>query len=189
MMNKKGQGLSWSTLIGGLIGIVILILVVMALMGFFNPLDDLFSKVSTPELAIQSCNGYSISEKFIYSYCDNFQEVKFSGSSNNEYVNCADPRISKNLGSTLDCGEGRVETFCANLRKGKNFKGAVVNGIDCPVLTAEEKELLVKIDGIGDKLTLEKKNEFRGKIYDPSISFNTLKEFYANDQEFMELYS
>ena len=129
MMNKKGEISPFATMVGIIVLVIVAILVILSLTGFFRPILDVFDKApSNLETTIQSCNGYALT-KLKNSYCDKFSEVRFEGKSFNEWINCADTRLE--LTNTLDCDGDEAKVFCINLLSDPKFTSATINGVLC----------------------------------------------------------
>jgi hypothetical protein len=133
-MEKEGQGLSISTLILIVLGVVVLVVIVI---GFISGTDFLFEKFGllpgqSLETVAQSCN-IAATANLRVDYCQEFKEVKIDGKK--QYVNCEFDDLRGSIGDTLDCG-GRdyVREKCSSLLKGDTRldpNAIIVNGLSC----------------------------------------------------------
>jgi len=126
-MNKKGQGLSITTIILIILGLVVLIFLIL---GFTRGFDFLFGKFDVApgqdlEAVAQSCN-IAAQGNLRIDFCT-FKEVKFQGK--NEFVNCFDSKLAGSITAShnINCnGLPDEKAFCA----GKDASD-LVNGKTC----------------------------------------------------------
>ena len=139
-MSKKAQegGASGATIIGWVILAILLVIIVLAISGFFNPILQKFNLLPGGGLSglVTACYGYvQLSSKT--DYCM-FREVK-TDYSGKEYVNCIDDRIQADMDQSnkgvLSCGSStELETSkknkCIELIK-QGAKNPKVNELTC----------------------------------------------------------
>jgi len=135
-MNKKAQegGASAATIIGWVLLAILLVIVVLALSGFFNPILEKLNLFPGSGVAalVKACDSYvQVSSKT--DYC-NFREVKVEG--NKEWVNCVDSRIQQDVASETKgkyiCEDAYKNQTCTSLIK-KGVKNVpLVNSESCP---------------------------------------------------------
>lgn len=165
MLNKRGEegGGGIGLLLTIIAGVIVVILLIVAVTGgfgnFTEKISAFFGSGTTVETIIQVCNG-AASSSSKYLYCDDFKQVKFS--TGIEYINCQDDRVSRNLESTLDCGDGpdsivtnnKDYLYCKKLlgdlyskagkdtdagkaQLSKSCKSTVVNGKSCELISID----------------------------------------------------
>lgn len=142
-MNKKAQegGASAFTIVGWVLLAILLVIVILALSGFFNPILEKLNLFPGSGVAalVKACDSYvQVNSKT--DYC-NFREVKVDG--NTEYANCADERVQKDM-----AGENKGEFTCDNIVSLRNEKcvdltksgkaGLKVNGDLCGYYSCED---------------------------------------------------
>tara|TARA_Y100000310_G_C20238971_1_gene603714 strand:- start:64 stop:507 length:444 start_codon:yes stop_codon:yes gene_type:complete len=104
-----------------LVLVFVLVIVVLAVVVVFSPVEEGFDKVSdiTGEViasasessVISVCEGL-VEKGSQSSYCTEFQEIRFSGSSEVELVSCDDARIQNQLEEIIDCNGEEEKDFC-----------------------------------------------------------------------------
>ncbi len=129
--NKKAQegGASGFTIVGWIILAILLVIIVLALSGFFNPLLQKLNLLPGSGLAalVTACNGY-VQIGSQTDYC-NFRETAVNGV--NEYVNCQDSRVQQDMDQqnrgAYACTQDAIRTECIALFK-QGISNPVVSG-------------------------------------------------------------
>ena len=129
--NKRGQGLSVTTLILIVLGIVVLVVVIL---GFTKGWNFVFGKIDilpgqSLQTAVKSCE-ISAQQELTVDYCNEFKEVKLAGKK--QWITCdyiVDAGIAALEKTIDDCPDYRdlAVEFCTNLDK----PSATVNGGVC----------------------------------------------------------
>ena len=118
VVNKKGQGLSTTTLVLLILAGLVLVVVVI---GFTTGWGYIFDKIGLLpgdlEAAAQSC-GFSATSGLKTSYCNEFKEIRISGKK--QYVNC---QYLEGIATFDTLPEGT----CANTTVNKLAKDLCVN--------------------------------------------------------------
>lgn len=140
-MNKRGQEIAWGTIIIGLIIIVVAVLIILFVSGYF----DRFGAVgeAIPEglaAAAQGCR-LAVQGGSVTSFCYEFKEV-----SDDEFVNCADSRILDELNKEgvqpLTCDPVIVTSSsiaeCKKITNPNDWDNTKVNGQVCNDYTCKE---------------------------------------------------
>jgi len=142
MKGKRGMAAEQVALL--LIASLVVVLIALALLGVFGPIDELLGRASDLEIAVQACNGFA-QANLKTSYCSEFYDVKFPGASEKEWVNCEYLNTKNPLENTLGetCIGNPEKSFCDNLKKGKTgtalekAEKTIVNGETCLVILQE----------------------------------------------------
>ena len=134
-MNKKAQegGASGSTIVGWVLLAILLVIIVLAISGFFNPILEKLSLIPGGGIAglVTACDGYAqLGSKT--DYCT-FRDVKVSGVK--QYVNCLDARIHRDISAESQdkypCETSYKDETCIGLIKKGVKTMPIVNGEPC----------------------------------------------------------
>jgi len=133
--DKGGQGFTWSQMFGLILGVIVIIIVVLFVTGFFDRGDDVLGNLPKELQIIASSCGLASSSGLKISYCDEFREVEIAGQ--DQLVNCEyikEQYETNYEDSTITCSTALETQFCTSLRqsKGDDYTGKeVVNGKPC----------------------------------------------------------
>lgn len=134
-MNKSGQGLSITTLILIVLGVVVLVVVILGFTIGFENIIGKFRLVPELEPVAQLCQT-SVQQGFETSYCKDFKEVKIGGKT--QYVNCDYSGLAFEGKGGITCDVAPKDTeevaYCKRVRtsQGDKFKDDIlVNGKEC----------------------------------------------------------
>jgi len=158
-MNKKAQegGASAFTIVGWVLLAILLVLLVLVVAGFFNPLLEKLNLLPGGGVAglVKACDGYmQIGSKA--DYCT-FRELTVDG--NTQWVNCMDKRVQDELmvkgDADFACAADAVKNQCVTLFK---------NGVKDPVVAGGVTktsclglDMKCEVDsGFGGMLSLDK---------------------------------
>lgn len=127
------------------VGFVLLVMIILALTGFFGPLTFLPSLFpSQLQQAVTACDQYSTNGLRV-DYCDTFREVEIAGKK--IWVNCEYGDIKSRLtekGMVETCGSDKEQNWCKHLNAsmGKSFNGdkIMVNNQNCTYWLAQTSE-------------------------------------------------
>ncbi len=141
MKNKRGQGMSITTLVLLVLAIIVLVVVVL---GFTKGWDYIFDKIGLlPDdltSAAEACKTYAGSGSLALSYCQ-YRELTVDGKK--QWMNCdhVHAKAVTVLGadkvgfSTQSCVVNEV-AYCKQLEAGENYKeSTIVNGATCKELS------------------------------------------------------
>ena len=150
-MNKRGQeGISITTLLLLVLGIVVIVVLIIGVTGGF---DFIFGKIKllpgqSLQTVAESCNAAS-ELKLKIDYCSEFKKIKVDGKT--EYVNCQDSRVQAGmkdeLKSKVECG-------------GKDSEGTTSAQVQCDKLISDlsgksgEKDC-TNIDKVNGKICIK----------------------------------
>ncbi|MCH7567877.1 MAG: hypothetical protein IIA87_00475 [Nanoarchaeota archaeon] len=149
-LNKKGQeGLTLTTLLLIVLGIVVVVVIILGATGIFG---DIFGKreafPKALEAVTQSCK-LAAQVSLIADYCYEFKKI-----SDNEYINCEDPRVQSSLSEqgiivgfscepslTKDAKKGVCLDFSAakqkEVRVGGRFCSDIIGNVKCDDIAIE----------------------------------------------------
>lgn len=131
-MNKKGQGLSTTTLVLLILAGIVLVVVVL---GFTQGWGYIFDKINLLpgdlEAAAQSC-GLSATQGLSTSYCNEFKELKIAGKK--QWANCDYLEgYAEFTKLTTDCSPEIVTNLAAQVCANEGLDADdLVNGNPCP---------------------------------------------------------
>ena len=158
-MNKRGQegGASASTIVGWVILAILLVIIVLALSGFFNPLLDKLNLLPGSGVAalVKACDSYvQVSSKT--DYC-NFREVAVNDEK--QYVNCAAKVVQDDMEAA-----NRGAFTCASDAERNQCVALLRQAIRNPIVVGA-----LRVDCYNAAPVIDCKNDLNG---DPSINGN-----------------
>jgi len=111
MINKRGQGLSTSTIVLLILGVAVLVLLIIGFtMGWSNMKDKFLGSSNNVDTIAQAC-ATACSTNSVYDYCTVERELKIEKDvgafKNKQLVTC------KNLSSELSFGIQNCSSICA----------------------------------------------------------------------------
>lgn len=155
---KRGQeGISLGTLLLLILGVVV---VVVLIIGFTQGFDFIFGKFrllpgQSLQTVVESCNA-AANFDLKADLCEQFKKIKIDSS--DEYMNCQDPRVKRNMKEEL---QGKVDSLCENTDYSKIQCESLINSLakdkgnqkNCsklPKVNGKSCLLEIKPDNVGD---------------------------------------
>ena len=141
-MNKRGQEASPSgNIVVWVIAAIVLVVIVLAIAGFFGPLGDLFSRYPDSSIVAATCDGYA-QGSFANDYCK--VPIKITLNGEKQYATCKFLETSGVEWTTkiAECSavsEADLTAFCVNQKLSMDKK---VNGETC-----KDRTTCVKLEG------------------------------------------
>lgn len=123
---KKGQeGVSLGTLLLLILGIVV---VVVLIIGFTQGFDFIFGKFrllpgQSLQTVVESCN-VAANLDLKADLCEQFKKIKID--SNDEYLNCKDDRVKRNMKEEL---QSKVDSLCGDTDYAKTQCESLIKGL------------------------------------------------------------
>lgn len=134
-MSKKAQegGASGFTIVGWILLFVLLVIVILAISGFFNPLLQKLNLLPGGGISavVTACDGYAQLSSQV-DFCT-FRAVTINNQQ--EYVNCADSRVKQAMEAQnqdkFSCLTSYQDDLCSSLIKGGVRNVPKANGVLC----------------------------------------------------------
>ncbi|MEM3074797.1 MAG: hypothetical protein QW727_02550 [Candidatus Pacearchaeota archaeon] len=131
---KAQEGLTWMTIIGGIIAIGILIVVALFIFGFFDTLERPINQLPS-ELVAKAELCKSLGGDFPLAFCEFKLVSSLPGKKGDQYINCEYSEFGfqealKDMEEKPDCVDNLKEDFCNGVDSNKR-ETTFVNDVPC----------------------------------------------------------